>query len=73
MSSKGDAGSVQLAVYGVTGQLVRVLVNESMDSGRHSITWNGRDAAGRRVSSGLYLYRLEMQTKTITKRMTLLK
>ena len=69
----GTSGNVRLAVYSVTGQVVRVLADDKIDPGRHRISWDGRDAAGRRVSSGLYLYRLETESQTITKRMTLLK
>ena len=69
----GEADRVRLAIYSVTGQLVRVLVDDSTAPGRHRVIWNGRDDGGRRVSSGLYLYRLETETESVTKRMTLLK
>ena len=68
-----DAGRVRLAIYSVTGQLVRALIDDRVAPGRHSVGWNGRDDAGRHVSSGLYLYRLETETESVTKRMTLLK
>jgi len=69
----GTSGNVRLVVYAVTGQVVRVLADDKIDPGRHRISWDGRDAAGFRVSSGLYLYGLETESQTITKRMTLLK
>ncbi|MRR09076.1 T9SS type A sorting domain-containing protein, partial [bacterium] len=52
------AGRVSLAVYSVTGQLVRTIASGEMTAGRHSAGWNGRDNAGRAVSSGVYFYRL---------------
>jgi len=51
--------AARLAVYNVTGQLVTTLLDEDVAAGPHDATWDGRDAAGRRVSAGLYLLRLE--------------
>lgn len=53
------AGLVRLAVYGVDGRLITRLVDEQQSPGRHSVQWAGRDRDGRRVSSGVYLVRLE--------------
>lgn len=51
--------AARLAVYSVQGQLVRTLVDGDEGPGRVHITWDGRDEAGRRVGSGLYLMKLE--------------
>lgn len=51
-------GGVQLSVFDVTGRLVRQLVGQAQATGRYEVTWDGRDAAGRPVSSGIYFYRL---------------
>ena len=64
---------VRLAVYSAAGQKVRELVSGHMRAGRHSIYWDGRDAAGTPVSSGVYLYRLEAGGRSETKRMLLLR
>jgi hypothetical protein len=37
------------------------------------VTWNSRDAYGRKVSSGIYLYRLQTEEFVATKKMMLLK
>ncbi len=51
---------VNLSIYDVTGRLVRVLVDGRLqDAGRHSVVWDGRDARGRRVASGVYFSRME--------------
>lgn len=69
-----DNGSVELFIYNIKGQLVKELVNSAINAGEHSIVWNGKDSAGRKVSSGLYFYKLKLNGKTIdTKKMMLLK
>ena len=68
-----EAGLVRLAIYNLLGQEVRVLVNERRDAGSFSATWDGADALGRRVASGIYLYRIQAGSFSATKRMLLLK
>jgi hypothetical protein len=53
------SGTVRLTVHDVRGRLVRVLRDGSLPAGRHTESWDGRDAAGREVASGTYLLRLE--------------
>jgi hypothetical protein len=57
---------VRLSVYSATGALVRTLVNSSLLPAYHSLKWNGTDEAGRRVPSGIYIYRLEAGTYSAT-------
>ncbi len=54
-----DAGKVTLKVYNILGQEVRTLVNKNETAGFKSVVWDGKDNAGRMVSSGLYIYRIE--------------
>lgn len=42
----------------VSGRIVRRLAGGSMAAGRHVVTWDGRDEAGRPVASGVYRIRL---------------
>ena len=65
------AGTARLAVYSVAGQLVRVLVDGPTAAGAHAIVWDGRDASGREVASGVYVYRLISKDGVMTRRMTL--
>lgn len=55
------SGEVELAVYDLLGQKIKTLVSEIQPAGFYRVTWNGRDAAGRKVASGLYIYRLSVQ------------
>jgi hypothetical protein len=49
---------VKLTIYDLLGREVKHLVTGVQATGRHAVTWDGRDAAGRRLATGLYLYEL---------------
>jgi hypothetical protein len=66
--------SVSLAVYDVSGRLVKVVLSREMLSrGRHERVWNGRDIRGRLVPSGIYFSRLQAGGRVEAKKMTLVK
>lgn len=71
------AAQISLYVYSIDGKLVNKLIdNREYSSGSsHSVTWDGKNQNGQKVSSGIYYYRLiSPQTNTfITKKMILLK
>ncbi|AXJ01861.1 Por secretion system C-terminal sorting domain-containing protein [Cyclonatronum proteinivorum] len=62
------AGNVQLSVYNMLGQRVALLVNETQSAGIHTVQFDGS-----RLSSGVYLYRLETEGTQLTRRMMLVK
>jgi flagellar hook assembly protein FlgD len=64
---------VLLEVYNLLGQRVTTLVNGPMDAGTHTVIWNGIDADGRQVATGVYFYRLTTPDYTDVKKMLLLK
>ena len=64
---------VTIEVFNARGQKVRTLMNGVGKTGMNSVVWNGDDDSGKPVSSGVYLYRLETERKTITKKMLLLE
>lgn len=66
-----SSASVRLAVHDVRGALVRVLVEGDQEAGRHTVTWDGTDASGRAVGSGIYFYRLQDRHGSETRRMVL--
>ncbi|HPF36918.1 MAG TPA: FlgD immunoglobulin-like domain containing protein, partial [Candidatus Krumholzibacteria bacterium] len=66
-------GRVDLKIYALDGSLVRTLVSEALDPGRHDVTWQGRDDSGRQAASGTYFYRLTADGKTLVRKMTLMK
>jgi hypothetical protein len=67
------ATNVLLEVYNLLGQRVTTLVNGPMDAGTHTVVWNGIDADGRQVATGVYFYRLTTPDYTDVKKMLLLK
>ncbi len=52
------ASPVDLRVHDVSGRLVRHLVHRPVGAGLHEVRWDGRDAAGARVGSGVFFVRL---------------
>ena len=51
---------VRLAVYDAMGRVVARLADGQRDAGTHEASWDLSDRAGRRVSSGIYFYRMEV-------------
>ncbi|HNZ39682.1 MAG TPA: FlgD immunoglobulin-like domain containing protein, partial [Candidatus Latescibacteria bacterium] len=68
-----EAGDVRLSIHAANGQLVRTLVDRPLPSGNHEVVWDGRDALGREVASGVYVCRLRTERAEATRRMTLLR
>lgn len=68
-----DDGHAHLAVYNLTGQKVRTLVDRHDVSGGHTVVWDGTDDSGRAVSTGLYLTRLTSGDMTAMGKMVLMK
>ena len=65
--------SVHLSVFNLIGQKVYERTLQDISAGFHRITWNGSDTNGSLVPSGLYLYRVSTETKSVIGKMTLLK
>jgi hypothetical protein len=65
--------AVSLRVYNTAGQLVRTLVNGRQGAGTHSVRWDGRNDAGRKLPAGAYLYRLQAGDRTMTRKLVLVK
>jgi len=66
-------GNVELSVYNLKGQKVKVLQKGELNAGQHNIVWNGADETGKTVPSGVYLYRLKTAHGEINHKMLLLK
>jgi methionine-rich copper-binding protein CopC len=62
-----------LEIYNVLGQRVKSLVNGNLPAGNHKVKWNGCDQNGRKVSSGVYVYRLITGDNTYTRRFTVIR
>lgn len=50
---------VKLSIYNILGQKVKVLIDEYQSAGYRTVTWDGKDDQGQKVSAGVYFYRIE--------------
>ncbi len=64
---------VIIDIYDILGRKVSELVDEKRPKGNNRIVWNGTDSSGQRISNGIYLYRLEFEDYTETRKMIILK
>ncbi|MCD4817735.1 MAG: T9SS type A sorting domain-containing protein [Candidatus Cloacimonetes bacterium] len=72
-STTKNTGNTKIEVYNIKGQKVKTLVNEKLETGDHSIVWNGKNDSGKQVTSGIYFYKLKSGKYTATKKMILMK
>jgi hypothetical protein len=69
----GEKVLTTLSIFDVRGRLVKVLVEEELEPGRYQATWDGKNAEGVGVSSGIYFYRIHSGSFTSTRKMTVTK
>jgi hypothetical protein len=67
---KGETMSlpVLLKVYNILGNEVATLVNSSQQPGNYEVEFNGSE-----LSSGVYLYKIRIGDKTLSRKMILMK
>lgn len=65
--------AAHLAVYDIQGRLVRILFRGNLPAGRRELRWDGRDDSGRDVAGGIYLFRLDADGRSETRKMTLVR
>lgn len=66
-------GQVQIDIFNLLGVRIRTVLDQTIDAGRHQISWDGRDIDGRIVPSGLYFYRMKSDQYSSVRKMILLK
>ncbi|MEW6654809.1 MAG: FlgD immunoglobulin-like domain containing protein, partial [Bacteroidota bacterium] len=64
---------VNLVVYDMLGQRVRTLVDGIQEAGFYTVRWDGSNDFGSKVSSGIYIYRLQAGSFVSTLKMNLMK
>jgi len=67
------AHEVDLRLYNLAGQEVLQLATGAREAGLYSLLWDGTDAQGQLLASGVYLYRLETGDRTLTRSLLLLR
>ena len=68
-----DAAEVRLDIVNAAGQTVRTLMECDKNAGSNTVSWNGEDASGRRVPSGVYYRILHLGSTVRTLKMLLMK
>ena len=68
-----QAADVKVEILNVLGQEVTTLVDGRLSAGSYIVTWDGKDDAGRQVSSGVYMYRLTANENVRSRKMLLLR
>lgn len=63
------SGPVRLIVCDHTGKNICTLVQANQYPGTYQLIWNGENDRGEKVSAGLYIYRLESQDGSVSKKM----
>ena len=67
------ADDVELSIFNIQGAYIKILHNERKPAGLHSVRWDGTDQKGHGVSSGVYLYKLEVGKRTYSKKLLFCK
>ena len=65
--------NVQIRIYDIRGQLVRVLTDENHAPGQYQIVWDARNEQGLPVVTGLYIYTMRSGDFVETNKMILMK
>jgi Ca-activated chloride channel family protein len=67
----GPTARATVAIYDLSGRLVRTLLDADLGPGRHDLTWDGRDAAGTLLPSGRYICRVTAGAEETTRTLVL--
>ncbi|MFN0152048.1 MAG: S8 family serine peptidase [bacterium] len=67
------SSDVELVVYNASGERVRTLVSGFEAAGFKSVDWDGRNDAGKPVTSGVYMYKLNAAEFEASQKMVLVK
>ncbi len=55
-----QSGDVKLEIFNIKGQKVKTLIDSYMSPGKNKVFWNGKDRDGKKVSNGVYFYKLNV-------------
>ena len=68
-----EPGQVRLEIFDVQGRRVKTLADGYAGLGVYQVEWDGMDASGKPVATGVYLVRLQKGTASLVHKMLLLK
>ncbi len=64
-----DSKNVSLKIYDTSGRLCRTIMNKRLDAGSYTCTWNGKNANGKILSSGVYFSVLRIGDRKLVKKL----
>ena len=67
------ASRVRIAIYDISGRVVRLLVDDVRSAGYYSVVWDGRSEVGEVVASGVYFYEVAVGNLKETKKLVVLR
>lgn len=68
-----NAADIELTIYNLSGQRVRLLGRGHRTAGQYNAYWDGRDEEGHSVAAGIYFYRLWAGGQELVRKMALIK
>ncbi|MBK6912126.1 MAG: S8 family serine peptidase [bacterium] len=68
-----EAIHAELKVFNILGQEVTTLVDDVRAAGAYRVLWDGKNAAGLTVASGVYIYQIKTPNFTDAKKMMLIR
>ena len=65
---------ISLNIFDIKGRLINSLINNvNYPAGYHNLAWDGKNTIGKKVPSGMYIYKLMSENQTIMRKMVLMK
>lgn len=64
---------VNIEIFNIKGQKIKTLLNDNVNAGRHRVIWNGTDDNYKKVSSGVYFYKMQAGDHSQLKKMVMMK
>ena len=71
--SLSSSADVTVSVYNIMGQKISDLVNSYHDAGFYQASWDGKNNVGKSLPSGIYIYTVSKNNKSLTGKMLLMK
>jgi len=68
-----EASRVILNIYNLLGQQVRTLVDKDQAAGYHIVPWDGKDARGQNLTSGIYMYQIKVGSFVASRKLVLIR
>jgi|LWDU01.1.fsa_nt_gi hypothetical protein len=71
--SNDRTANVTVHVYSLKGERVATILNSQLNPGTYDVSWNGMNSSGKVVPSGMYLYEVRSEERSMQGKMLFLK